>query len=75
MGDLIGKKVFCRYVNYKTFLATSGKPQYHLLDVPTKTIVGEFDNHSEPMFYIKGEEGYGYLIIPRQFVIELHEII
>lgn len=72
---LLGKKVFVRYVDYMTYLNTGCKPFYSLNAIKTKKVTGILDNHSEPMFYIDGGDEEGYVIIPRQFIVEMYELI
>lgn len=70
---LLGRRVFVRYVDFKTYISTGGRPSKVREGWKTKTIKGIFDNHSEPMFHIDGGDEFGYIIIPRQFIIELYE--
>jgi hypothetical protein len=71
---LLGRKVFARYVSYNTYMNYGHNLIKNIQEIQTLKIEGIFDNHSEPMFHIDGGDEYGYLIIPRQFIIELYEL-
>ena len=74
MDNLLHKKIFVRYVNYKNYMRNYGRlGSRELREITTSKIEGVLVNYTEPNLYIDGGDEYGFIIIPRHFIIELYQ--